>query len=1304
MKIHLFNGLKRVHELRERCLRNGGQYKGIDLETLHQLEKILLDQLPRISASGSTDKEREEIGQLLQENLSAYGHQPPVFSHILEVLYPEPGSRIPPAQTPPAEAILPHSGVPIPPVSSPRLKEEAQKEPDKSSGVLEKVWETFRDELSVNWFLFLGAFLLFGAGIFYTLFWWQQFQSLEQFMLTLCGLLLVASMEWGLRKGMNLIQSPRIFAGILCFSFPMVLSVHLALDPLYFFITLGGSLFLLEPLRRHYAPDFKRLLPAYLLLCLLFPLTSLVTYKFQSLLLIGSGSLFIWLIFLLQKGVQRLPWTLFLSLSWTLFCAYLPVLDPVSSGGILYLFILARVLFPRLENSAHLSFIYGAYGLNLAVCLVAGSHALLYASSLFLVYAIHRANRFDTHPLRSLLGLGLGSILWFLLPSFLELLSIQPSIQQRLFVLPFLIWFQIFWCRRWGVEGISQILVFTWFLLLGVFDYQEGLRVHCAIFAAGLFLVRQKDRRPLIDLEIGLILARGCFRELSPGFAFETLTGIFLCLACLPFARNRSWNPMSRLALVLCFLGSMKAFWHFISIGPSIDWLFWFSAFPGRQIVLPEHLVLKLVIFTITSFLLIVLERRYLAQFLHFFVLETTALIILQWLRPEFGFEFGFLFAQVFILIWMHPCWIRKFSGIRPGESTLVDSIQSYLVLLVFVGSLPGLLLSSVYALPSLLLAKAYHRAQIFYASLGLFLLSLLGLREDLVLSSSLSKISTLPAMFNHPESILASFRSGGIPLWICCVISALFLLGASKNTWTRFLVKTPFWLPGDLRIPAIGFACLALPFWLFHLSSPGLNVAILSLMMLLGLIGAFMLILDLELAGLLLIPVWLGFLWHGPLDGDGRLVEVVISLLLFLILSSRFFATDSSWKLLSLAGFLSLFVVTTEAIVNFVQQNLQIQWILALLVLGAYLYSLRIRAVWGTGLIMLCGILINTIQFSYWGPFLLIAGTVLLLTSLGDRRWLWEGLGSLILISIPLYLISGDTGDALLSLGCLSGFFFMHARVKGWGNLVYLSAALFAMDYFFLKHLGFIQPSGYSSLVLLGLALGLEYLSRRLPESFDVYRHPFEILARILPLISVFKEFSESSNPWIFLAAGLVYEFLQDTSTLSYSRLLGLACYNLALYTLAGNHDLFLELITASMGFSILWYARCIESKVDKSRLQGLKVVGNFLFYSGALYELVFRTQSEHLFFLWGLCILGGWLAIYLQARLQLFSTLLVFFFSVIFFVIRQVLLQVSTGILGIAILGAILLVIGVILEKNKQVLLSWIQKWKARFRTWKD
>ena len=473
---------------------------------------------------------------------------------------------------------------------------------------------------------------------------------------------------------------------------------------------------------------------------------------------------------------------------------------------------------------------------------------------------------------------------------------------------------------------------------------------------------------------------------------------------------------------------------------------------------------------------------------------------------------------------------------------------------------------------------------------------------------------------------------------------------------------------------------------------------------------------LDIGIGFLCLIPIWLGFLFQlkksdfmllASLGEDDDFIAdsieiFIIAVLLFFLLTYLKAKWRNSLEYAAWLGPIASLIL--GSVYFYYWDRWDLLWIGWGIFLGTYILHEKDRLLLDLSFLTLGVIVAQSLNFFYWHIVFLCVGLGVLRWAKINRIYIWKSSCVGMIVVSAFYINNGLFFPLIVGFGCLSIFYLIHARVVLVSGHVYVGFLFLGLQYFLAKDLGYINSSGYSSFALVVLSIGLEYLSRRLPPWFEIYVEPLGVMARLLPIVAVIKEWNEGSNPLIFLLSGLVYEFLQTSASLSYTRLLGLICYNLCVYTLTGTGEMFLELMSASIGFSILWYAKALEKQVRVDVLQILKLTGNFMFYFGAVWRFVSVLEVKALLILWILCTVGGWLAIYFKARLQLFSTILVFISSVLFFILKLVLQQISTGILGLAGLGAFLLIVGIFLEKNRERLKEYTKSLKQQFREWSD
>ena len=293
---------------------------------------------------------------------------------------------------------------------------------------------------------------------------------------------------------------------------------------------------------------------------------------------------------------------------------------------------------------------------------------------------------------------------------------------------------------------------------------------------------------------------------------------------------------------------------------------------------------------------------------------------------------------------------------------------------------------------------------------------------------------------------------------------------------------------------------------------------------------------------------------------------------------------------------------------------------------------------------------------------------------------------------------------ELITSLSSLTALFLINAYL--FQREIFVHFAFISLGFMFAsaKIYGLIGSLGFSSYVLLAISICFYYIAPKLRGKWGVFSRPMLIFARILPVITVIIEANGSDSPLIYVISGIFYQFIQDDSKLSYYRLGSLMAFNLAIYSVVEPTDLTFQIIPVCAGFSILWYAHSLDENVHKDILKILKFFGNICFYSGALFDFVNQISLRYLIFCWVLCGLGGWLALILRARLQLLFAASVFVLTLMGFVMKQLILEVSTGIPLIAGIGFLLVFIAIFLEKFKDTWKAVTSQIKSKLKDWKD
>ncbi|MCJ8344909.1 hypothetical protein MJH12_05165, partial [bacterium] len=840
---------------------------------------------------------------------------------------------------------------------------------------------------------------------------------------------------------------------------------------------------------------------------------------------------------------------------------------------------------------------------------------------------------------------------------------------------------------------IAFVLIFAGHALAKYFKlnyrFQYFLVLSCILYLISIFVHTTFIWIPAFALLAILIF------DSHKGFSFAQSFIVYLYLSFLPCFLMKSiyfmeWNVLvAFLAFVALRTFKIKKLNHnaLLLLGMIYLLLVQFYLYQGSSSRFPEKYLYQ--ILTINSFLfwfLLRLKNMQVFLLLYFLEKEIFALILAEQF-PQMSDKILFLsVAQVVIFILAHPKVLKFFrSEMISDESSqkrYFSTVQKYLSLvctffvLAFWWNISSLIVPLALALiyqiaffSTLLLSLLFvcglsTQTQVSMDFAGLFLCYFLILLEKLDLSEFYQDLKIWFARFKHLSFALAILftLSGGFVSWDHIERVVLF-----KNS--LLLNLCIFWLlifgifyqmakvsyrPSYLLYLLLASLAFLKP-ELFHLiGTEGFLALMFSMVGLLELVGRDIIKKDEHSISLTLLCLFNFYILAMTMHNHHFMINDLCGALFALI--PLFY-----YKLTKEKSYLDAFYIV----------------LLAFCILHPFfLYSIGI--VFGFVWFAQIKKISDCSYHLRWCSFLLAALVI------------W----SVFLESAPLIIASNF---AILALHIFALSYYSKI-----GILVDISFFVFGMIYLYLKQHGIVGGSVYGSYALLILGVLLELLSR--VEKLAFFQNPFVRLSRIMPAIALFKEFQSIKNLYVFLLSGGIYECFQDNSRLSYTRLLGLLSLNLACFAIIEEYQLGWEILSSFLGFSVLWYAKTVQDFCSKESMMLLKVTGSFLFYSGFLYQFVMSGNMHHLIFLWVLCIFGGLMAIFFEGRIQLYMSFLVFVFSVIFFVIKQILMEINIGLPAMMGLGLILMIIGIILEKNKSLLVTILDAWNQRFAKWSD
>jgi len=1148
-------------------------------------------------------------------------------------------------------------------------------------GILEVAWHYFRDELTINWFLFLGAFMVFSAGLFYTLVWWKDFDPVQQYLVTLAALGFSAGMQVLLEKGMKLQKSPRIFAGMYALFLPMILLIHARIDLLYFAVTYALTFPLTaRSLSRYYSLDRKTFYSLQGVM-LFIPVSLMINT------LAGAAAVFFYLLILaavylwIRSRLLEQSRTLVFFFAWSFAVFHFPFLEFLTMLWVAYVFCIGAAG-PKASGAKSSGFLYGSYAMIFLASLASSNPQFAYVASVLLTFRLHQWTEDDQDKARSHFTTLYGSAVLLALPIVVNEFGVQVSSAHWLLIQFIVGAYVAFFTKRYDLRA-SGFLLFVYWITCSSLHFSEPVFwfLHAISFAGPLFWLQFRYRP----------------KELS---SWEVLFGgIITSFSSLKFL---SWCDCRLLLVSALCLGAgvalssrMERFNSFLRLSS-----FWLIAGTFVWVFRSGHH----------------LNRIYFEVF-------------------DYSLHLGW-FKNGNELIWYYGLW----SLVLALLLHLVEHERYSGANVLMVSGLVGIVYSGIWFPNSVVLAWLAFRVPfllLLKESVQLNL-SKLGLERDSMSDRQREAASGLLTL----HLILAVFGVPLSPLYLLPSIVLFFLFREGSGFWIAFLFAgfslsaypiegTEYLVYGSLPILAFFLGMSFLFSALISISKSDFFLlkglpAFELITLLLGIYYWTLLDNSNVVLPLIFFVVFLAkILWQGYARSNGFVFYLLLVVNLALLYTSKeVLSMEISIGLVLLqalvyfklsldhvfrAGKPMLFQVAQILLAfefsrSLIFENVEVLYLSSLVPLLFFVFVRRVPALIHFGGALLTISLIAHEIFPFLGIVLVLAMIVYekMHWSGFEKLWIWTGVWTL--AHALGAFADGSQIASLLSLLALGTYFLRSAYVFQKEQAVYAGMLAIGFLVLFLKAWGYIGDSGVSSYVLLGVALALNWLTRVCQGRYLVYERPFLQASELIPFILVLKEWIGNGSPVVLLFTGFYFEWLHRGEKLSYKRLMALLCYNVSLFVFVGESDFVLELMSVCSGVSVLWYANTIEEDVSRENLQVLKVLGNGLFYAGSVFNFVQFASFQSLLILWAFAFVGGWISLMLQARIQLFSALLIFCGSLIFFIIRQLLMKLTVGIPLIAGLGLLLIFIGVVFEMNREGLFRMLESWRSRLDKWRD
>ncbi len=1168
---------------------------------------------------------------------------------------------------------------PIPPTSSPNLN---KKMANKSTNWLDQLWLNLREELTINWFLFLGAFMVFASGLFYCFLTWTTLTTIQQFLASLGGIAFFFTLEFILSRGLKLIKSPRIFAIIFVLFLPLTLWVQVRLGFAYYLIGLCFGIPALYSLKKRYYPAIDRAWFSNISLLMMIPLASNID-PIQSESIKTSFIILACLFMLIiqhywQKRLidQKLPTIPTAITAWFYVCLHFCFFSIFSVIFALYAVCIQLAISIKPPKFAS-GFTYGSFVAMVIFCVSQGNFYLPYFGIALLLLCMHKIHFREPNSIGAFLT-QISSMIWiFLCP-----LVINTQSHIELFIISNYIAIFYFICLKKNCQfwPISRCLAIYSVIPLPIFYASSGL-LSLHLFTITIlihYLANPKTEEDL--LTEGLIISLGLLPILSwCPCRFGLISSLWLAICIFLKKQFVSIKPFTLLTTSFLIIGTIDLAYHSQHL-LTIDSL--------RNP--PENYVIYVIFHAILAFCLlsILSWKKALPLCLTLWQLPILVLAVvfsselsvqsLQW-QWTLWFSLSLLILQ--------PKILGKITNISQQRSKDLRCFHREIQKLLIILFIPSAL-------------NSFHHSGPILVMLGLFLIY----RNPFMVWISLSISCLSLSVFWHfiSSNTLTLEIPNIIPFGVLCTFHLLVHEKQIFNGTLQFLLK---WNRLFTLINLILLTCCSL-FIDFSILQ---NILIYLFVISISCIQCFRWKLNF---GFIALPVaYLDLMSCLPVNTGIWSVFIIISGLQYIAvnyagkkyLGNKFKVHASDAFIINQIILLILFIYC----VTFPPMNESVNFysfFLCLLPLLSFFSILQSRLLIYLFCLKFIFIHALTVSFDFWGLLILTAAIYPTFKKLKGNIFIWKCSLYLLISSTFIYVINLQDLGVLLSFGCSGIYFLIEAYLRREESNVYVGFSIFAGTFALAKSFGYLGSSGLTTYFILGISLLFYWISPRLKTKLTVFKAPLYNIARVLPLLAAFLEYFEGDSPIVYLISGIFYHMIQDDSKLSYTRLLALLSFNLCVLSISQTSGFIVEIISICGGFSVLWYAKSLEGKVSVETLKVVKLLGNIWFYFGALFNFVFNVSLEHLLFCWLICALGGWLALLTRAKMQIIFAASIFVITLGSFVIKQLYLEVSSGIPLIAGIGISLIFIAIFMEKFKDTWAKIVHKMQRYFSDWSD
>ncbi len=311
-------------------------------------------------------------------------------------------------------------------------------------------------------------------------------------------------------------------------------------------------------------------------------------------------------------------------------------------------------------------------------------------------------------------------------------------------------------------------------------------------------------------------------------------------------------------------------------------------------------------------------------------------------------------------------------------------------------------------------------------------------------------------------------------------------------------------------------------------------------------------------------------------------------------------------------------------------------------------------------------------------------------------------------LVCIPRALrASSDPWITVAALLLLAIFFVQRAMRTQSETAAYTSLGGLFMAYVHLKVSHVIPASPLSHILAIAASYPLLVLAPRMSGKMGVYRNPFHHLAIWMPGLTatagIFIWDEVTIRVVEFGCAGLFYNMAPRTGEDRRFYYLAGLFYNVANFVFWDTQQLGIAMLwTVPAGLTLLTFTHVNKEDIPKGQRETLRLMGSLLISGQSLWHVVAFAEPFHALILGVFAALGVVAALHLRVRAYLAYSTLLLTVDVTAFVVRAIyrLSQAGAGVLVVG--GLILIAIAAVFERSRTTLMKKFQELQRHLADW--